>query len=551
MAVCGLLIALIQGRTAQPATAPNPQDGQAPTGGGIYRRPLDNDPGTLDPAFVSDIYSFTVIQQIFDGLIQYDAAAGIRPGLAQSWKASRDGKTWTFTLRKGVKFHNGREVTADDVVYSFTRLLDPRLDPRHTTVVVSLFLKIKGALEFSNRDAPRVEGLRALDRYTVEIALTEPSAPFISALGVGNTKVVPREEVERKDKSFGQHPVGTGPFKFKEWVRTKRIVLEANDKYYGRRPFIDRLEYQIFPGIVYEPMFKKFKDGELEESPIPANLQEHVQGSREYRVVNRPILGIVFIVFNTSFPRFNNPKFRQAFAHAIDRDRLAKVINKGRVHAASGILPPGTYGYDPKFQGQDYNPARAKELLAEAGYPRGRGLGTLEFWSNRKSDEALAEHAALAENLAAIGVKVKFQYQTDWPVFQAAVYKNDFALFRYSWYADTPDPHTFLYQLFHSQSPNNLSRLSDPRIDQLLVTAEGETEYQIRVKHYKQVERQIVDLAPILVLYHPTYTRVFQPYVRGVQVSALGDPYIPMRHVCLDRRAPQMEASCRPGGGQQ
>ncbi len=545
MAFCGLLIATTEGRAAQPANAQTPQEEQTPKRGGTYRRPLDNDPGTLDPAFVSDIYSFTVIQQIFDGLIQYEAAAGIRPALARSWKASRDGKTWTFTLRKGVKFHNGREVTADDVVYSFERLLDPR----HKTVVVSLFLKIKGAPEFNQGRARSVEGLSAEDPYTVKIILTEPSAPFISALGVGNTKVVPREEVERKDKPFGQNPVGTGPFKFKEWKRKERIVLDANDSYYADRPFVDHLEYRIFPGIVYEKMFNEFERGELHESPIPASLPEGVLRSRGYHTVKRPILGIVFIVFNTDFAPFNNPKLRQAFAHAIDRDRLAKVINKDRVHPASGILPPGTYGYDPKFHGQAYDPARAKALLAEAGYPGGRGLLPLVLYSNRDSKEARAEHEALKENLRAIGVNLNFRYNTNWPTFQAAVYaKPGLALFRYSWYADTPDPHTFLYQLFHSQSPNNLSHLDNGKIDDLLVAAEGQTDYRKRVDHYKKVEREILDRAPILVLYHPTYSRVFQQYVQGLEVSALGDPYIPMRLVWLDREASSPQAS-RPSAG--
>ena len=542
MAVCGLVALPDEGRAGQPQKPATFQEEGPPKPGGVYRRPLENDPGTLDPAFVSDIYSFTVIQQIFDGLIQYDAAAGIRPGLAQSWKASRDGRVWTFTLRRGVKFHHGREVTAEDVVYSFTRLLDPR----HNTVVVSLFQKIKGAQEFRQRRSARVEGLRAVDRYTVEIVLTEPSAPFISALGVGNTKVVPREIVESLGGRFGLRPVGTGPFKFVEWVRTKRIVLQANPDYYAGRPFIDRLEYHVFPGIVYEQMLRGFERRELEESPVPATGQERLQKSRAYRMVNRPILGMVFIVFNTAHRPFDSPKVRQAFAHAINRRHLAERINRGRFLPGGGILPPGTYGYDPTFLGQVYDPGRAKALLAEAGYPGGAGLPTLEFWSNRKSEEAVAEHAAIAENLAAVGVKVKFQYNSDWPSFQAAVYGNRFALFRYSWYADTPDPHTFLYQLFHSQSPNNLSRLRDPRIDQFLVTAEGETDYNRRVKHYKEVERQIVDRAPILVMYYPSYERVFQPYVHGVQVSALGDPYIPMRYVWLDGGGPGRLQAVRP-----
>ncbi len=526
----------VEGRAAQPAASPAPEDGGAPRPGGTYRRPLENDPGTLDPAFVSDIYSFTVIQQIFDGLVQYDRSAGIRPSLAQSWKSSRDGLTWTFQLRQGVKFHHGREMTADDVVYSFTRLLDPRQQPR--AVVSDYFLKIKGARDFAAGRAQRIEGLRALDPRTVEIVLTEPSAPFVAALGVANTKIVPREVVERLGQRFGGEPVGTGPFKFVSWERNKRLVLAANADYYGGRPHIDQIEFRVFPGLAYDRMLADFERGELEDSPIPSSERPRFLGRGRYQLVQRPILGMAFLAFNTALRPFDNPKVRQAVGHAIDRAEIARTINQGRFTPGSGILPPGTYGYDPTFRALPYDPTRARALLAQAGFPEGRGLPAIQFWSNRKSPDALAEHEAITRYLAAVGVKVQFQYNTNWPDFNRAVYGGRYPMFRYSWYADTPDPHSFLYLLFHSGSPNNLPRFRDPQVDALLVKAEGELEYAKRVALYKQVERQIAEQAPIIVLYFYTYERVFQPYVRGVQVSALGDPYIAMRSVWLDRAGP-------------
>src|SRR5262245_40555573 len=203
--------------------------------GGIYRQMLGDNPSTLDPAFVTDIYSRTVINQLFDGLVQFDPHLNVIPAIAEFWEASQDGRTWTFSLRRGVKFHHGREVTAQDFVYSFTRLLHVN----SSGPVTDLFEHIQGAKEFMQGKTPRIQGLKALDRYTFQMALEEPIASLLAVLGVTNAAVVPREEVERLGEHFGHAPVGTGPFKFVRWVPNQEIVLEANDHYYEGRPFLD------------------------------------------------------------------------------------------------------------------------------------------------------------------------------------------------------------------------------------------------------------------------------------------------------------------------
>src|SRR4029079_4736339 len=210
---------------------------------GVYRRPLGGDPATLDPPRITDIYGRSVAEQIFDGLVTFDQTLPIVTALAPHWRAPRDGLTWTFTLRKGVKFHHGREVTADDVVFSFTRILDPRLK----SSAADAFTPIKGAREFREGRAKTVTGLLALDTGTVQITLTDASTPFVSVLALGHAKIVPREIVEERGDGFGQQPIGTGPFRLTQWERGRSIVLTANPGYFDGAPRLRRLVYRIFP----------------------------------------------------------------------------------------------------------------------------------------------------------------------------------------------------------------------------------------------------------------------------------------------------------------
>ena len=508
------------------AWSPVLAQGRPPTS--VYRRPLGNEPTTLDPARISDIYGRSVAQQVFDGLVEFDHTLTVVPALAQYWKATRDGLTWTFTLRKGVTFHHGREVAADDVVYSLTRLLDPRVN----SAAADLFANIHGAREFREGRTTTVAGITAPDPSTVRIVLDEAQVPFVSMLAIGHAKIVPRDLVIERGEAFGAAPVGTGPFRFERWDRRKEIVLAANAAYFGGPPRLDRIVYRIFPDEQSGAMFEEFRRGRLEDSPVPMQGYPKLLATTPATHVKRPMFSVRFLGLNTRVKPLGDPRVRQALIYAIDREAIVQESTRGRFALARGILPPGTLGYNPRLAGYGYDPRRARELLAEAGYPEGRGLPPLSIWATVKLDP---EHPRIVRALAAIGVTAEFRYVTDWPRFSRMLTEGQFPVFQYAWFADVPDPDNFLFKLFHSKSPRNYTGYANLLLDALLVQARNESDGQRRVDLYRRAEQLVMNDAVVIPFFHYTYERVFQPYVKSIEVSGLGDPYIPLRKIWLER----------------
>jgi peptide/nickel transport system substrate-binding protein len=502
-----------------------------PVIGGIYRRPLGHDPATLDPARIGDIYSLAVSQQIFDGLVQFDQTLTITPALAEFWKASRDGLTWTFTLRKGVRFHRGRELTAEDVVYSLTRLLDPRI----RSGAADLFGTIKGAREFREGRVKTVAGLVAQDRYTVQITLDEAVAPFVAVLAVGHAKIVPKDVVEQLGDAFGTQPVGTGPFKLERWDRGKEISLVANAEYFGGSPRLSRLVYRIFLGEQFDAMYAEFLRGNLEDTPVPPREDRRSLSGPRYIYVKRPMISVRFYGLNTRLKPLDDRRVRQALLYAINREAIIDEVFLGRYTPAHGILPPGTLGFNPRLRGYPYDAQRARALLAEAGYANGRELAPITIWSSVKHEGVTREYEEIKRYLNAVGVPSEIRYLTDWPSYSLALAEGRLPVFVYAWYADVPDPDNFLFKLFHSKSPRNFFRYSNPAVDDLLVAARNAPDIQRRVELYQRAEQLVLDDAPVIPMMHHTYERLFQPYVRSVEVNGLGDPYIPLRKIWLER----------------
>jgi oligopeptide transport system substrate-binding protein len=505
--------------------------GEIPLAGGIYRRPIEFNPKTLDPVLSTDMYAVTVTQQLFDGLVQFDKDLNIIPAIAKSWKISHDGLTYTFYLREGVKFHNGREVTAEDFIYSLTRIIDPK-----TKSPAANFLdRVKGFKEFQEGRSNYVTGLKSKGRYIFETKLTEPYSPVLSILGMNKFKVLPKEEVEKLGVDFGKYPVGTGPFKFVSMKEGEEIILEANQDYFEGRPHLDKIIFKIFHGSPREEMFRRFKEGELEDSPIPFKEVEEVVHFKKYPFLQKPILSLRFFGLNTQIDLLRKEKIRKAINFAVPKEEVGKEVLKGMALLTDRIIPMGMPGYKPGKVSLKYNPQKAKRLLKEAGYPEGRGIQPIPFWSAAKSELAVKELEIVKNALSRVGISMDIQYETNWPKFQELLSLKKTPMFMYAWYADFPDPDNFLGTLFHSKSNYNYTNYHNPEVDRLLDRARAERDYLKRMEMYRKIEEIILDDAPIVPMVNHLFQMVYQPYVRGVEVSALGGPYIPMKKIWLKK----------------
>jgi len=502
-----------------------------PRYGGIYHRGLQHDPAILDPAKITDNYEIIVTQQIFEGLVQYSDNLMVKPCLAESWESSRDNLTWKFYLKSDASFHNGRTVNADDVVYSFERLLDPSTK----SVVANLMLRIKGAREFRDGKTDSVEGLQATGKRTVEIQLAEAFPPFIAMLAMVNFGIVPKEEVERPGFDFGHNPIGTGPYKFERWERNREIVLTANENYHEGRPYLDGIVFRIYPGMSMENMFAEFEKGNLEDSLFPAGERERMLSQNTYQVVRRPSLSERFLVMNNRVKPFTDKRVRQAFNYAIDKDAISLEAGKGRLIPSTGLFPEGMAGYIPENINYPYAPYKARELLAQAGYPGGRGLPVIQFWSSVKSKALLIEDREIKRYLSEIGVSIEFNYLTDWPAFKKMLEEGKAPMFKYSWEADVPDPDNIISSLFYSKSPTNRAFYRDPIVDAMIEKAQRESDYKKRIAMYTDLQKIIMEDAPVIVLNTLAYERVFQPYVRNFKTKAIGDHSFSLKRVWLDR----------------
>jgi len=500
--------------------------------GDTLRYRMSSDPSTLDPAHSTSTDSGLVVLKVFEGLVQYvPETLAIAPAIADSFDISADGRVYTFRLRQGVRFHNGREVTAEDFRYSFERVLDPRTRSERRWVLE----EIEGADQFSRGDAETVSGIEVSGKYEVRLRLRRPFAPFLAQLCMEGASVVPREEVEKWGEDFTSHPVGCGPFRFVSWKHDVEVVVEAFDEYHRGPPKLRRIEFRVFPET--SVALEEYLVGGLDVlDQVPPGRLTDLREKYPDEIKVWPILATYYFGFNHEKEPFKgNRKLRQAFNYAIDREGICDVINEGVPVPASGILPPGIPGHNPRLSVYEYDPDMARRLLAEAGYPEGGGLPVLTLWYNTdQGHQRICEY--VQHCLKKIGVRVKLK-NIDTAAYWQALYAGEPAFFRNGWVADIPDPDNFLYTLLHSSqfgAPGNASWYSNPRFDELVERARSATNWPEREPLYREAERIAVEDAAWLFVYYYGDVAMFKPYVKGIRLSRQGDFAIPLHNVYIE-----------------
>jgi peptide/nickel transport system substrate-binding protein/oligopeptide transport system substrate-binding protein len=254
-----------------------------------------------------------------------------------------------------------------------------------------------------------------------------------------------------------------------------------------------------------------------------------------FKFFRKPLLATLFLWLETRDGPLSNHKLRQAINYAINREAINSTIRQNRLIQARGILPLGMPGYNPVLAGYPYNLAHARQLLAEAGHPEGKDLPPLELWTSVTTDTVLQEHEAIKRDLEQLGLKVELFRAESWQHYKTAVLgKRPGAMYRCVWHADFPDPDDFLFSLFHSQSPDNYGHYSNPAVDRLLEQARSEGDYLKRIEVYRQTEELIITDAPVVNLVYYTFETLFQSYVQGIELNALGEQYMPMKKIWLD-----------------
>lgn len=510
--------------------------------GSTFRFNMTSGVTSLDPAFARDQSNIWMVNAFFNGLVQFDADLNIKPSLAKSWTISEDAATYTFTLRDDVYFHKdasiieNRKLAAKDVVYTFNRLIDPSTAS-------------PGAWIFNGRVAD-ANAFEAPNDSTFILRLKAPFGPMLSLLTLQYTYIVPQEAVERYGKDFRLHPVGTGPFMLNMWAEGNQLVMLKNPDYFEfdgeqRLPYIDRVQVFFIQNKYSE--YLEFSQGGLDfiNSVDATTVNELLSADGGLKPEHADKMTLYKIPFlNSEYLGFlvdaNNPdankallkkEVRQAINYGFDRKLMLQYLrnNVGRP-AEAGFVPYGLPSYNATATpGYTYDVAKAKQLLATAGYPSGKGLPTIKLLTNPTYKD-IAEY--LQKQLAEIGVNIEVEILQP-SLLRDQMLKSKAAFFRGSWIADYPDGESFL-SVFYGQvpAPPNYTRFQNSQFDSLYVLALKETDEAKRFALYQAMDRIVIDEAPIVPLYYDEVLRFVRKGITGMEPNAMN--LLDLRRVKVD-----------------
>lgn len=477
------------------------------------------EPSTLLPILASDSSSHEVAGQIYNGLVRYDKNLRLEGELARSWDISRDGLTITFHLRRGVKWHDGHDFTSMDVLYTYRVTIDPKTP----TAYAESFKQVKQA------EAP--------DPYTFRVTYAKPYAPALESWGMS---ILPAHLLEGKDitrSELARHPIGTGPYVFKEWVPGQKLVLESNREYYEGRPHIDRYVYRIIPDN--STMFMELKAGGLDMMGLsPVQYQRETDTTRFRERFNKyryPSFTFTYLGYNLRNPLFADKRVRQAITSAINKDEIIHGVLLGMGQIAHGPYKPGTWACNPHIKDFDYNPARAKLLLAEAGWRQRNSNGVLvkdgkPFQFTIITNQGNAERAKtlqiIQQRLKDVGIEVKPRV-IEWAAFLSQyIDKRSFDAVILGWtIGQDPD----IYDVWHSSKtgPKELNFIGykNQEVDRLLEEGRGTFNMEKRRECYYRIQNILAEDQPYTFLYVPDALPVVSARFHGIEPAPAGIMY--------------------------
>jgi len=484
------------------------------------------EPQYLDPGKATGIPEFTVILNLFDGLVRYDLKGEIKPSVAERWDISDDMLTYTFYLRKDTKWSNGEPVTAHDFEYSWKRALSPALASEYAYQL--WYIKNGEAYSSGKITDPEEVGVKATDDYTLKVELESPTPYFLSLLTFTTYLPVCKNVVEKNPdwaKSTTDY-VSNGPFKMKEWVHKDKIIVEKNPNYWDANVVkLGEITFTMVESGTTE--LAMFESGQLDFATNPPPV-EFDRLKKEGKLTIEPYIGTYYYLFNTTKAPFNDKKVRKALTFAIDRKSIVENITKGEQKIALAYVPYGiqdaTSDKDFRVVGGDFfidnNVEEAKALLSDAGYPNGKGFPKFQLlYNTTEVHKSIAEaiQQMWKENL---GIDCELVNQ-EWKVYLDNRSKLQYDVARAGWIGDYPDPTTFL-DMFVGNSGNNDTGWNNPQYNDLIAKAKNEKDNWLRMTLLHQAEEVLMDELPILPIYFYTRPLMIKPWLKDYISSLLG-----------------------------
>lgn len=465
------------------------------------------EPHKLDPPNQVDNMSETVVRHIHDNLVMFDEKLNRVPGLATSWTVSKDQLTWTFKLRKGVKFHDGTPFNAAAVKYNLDRLTNPTKTTRRTALY-----------------APFIKSVEVVDDYTIKIVSEKPFGPILAHFAHGAGGIVSPAALEKYGDDIALRPVGTGPYRFVEWVPGDHITLERNKEHWGGVPKVEKIIFKFVKEDASRVVMLETGEADLAIMLPPIEIPR-LEKNPKIQVIKAGSIRVIYIGMNVQKKPFDNVKFRQALNYAVDKEAIVKNILRGMGSVADSALAPGTWGYSPTFK-YKYDPARAKALLKEAGIPEGTKVKLWTPEGRYVADRAIAE--AVQGYLSAIGLNVELR-KWEWAAYLSTLAKKpeeaEQELFLLGWAPSTGDGDWVLRPLFHTDSfapkVNNYTYYSNKKVDELIVLGMTTADQKKRFEIYKEAQKLIMQDAPWVFLHNMDQTVGVKKGLKGVVVSPL------------------------------